>query len=891
MFQNRIKQFLTSQAAIVATVIIFTSLAAVAAFAAQDYYLRATNDISTFPRPRFDTGIGIHWDASAQSNDITSAQNNVCSLKEVGISWIKIAVNGDSTVEFVEVMKQNDIEPIIRLARPRMNPGRISTSDMESIKDYIDVGASYFEINNEPNLADEWNGLPLPCSNVAVKTMENWTKDAVVVQQKGGHPVFPGLAPTEDGDKSCEDGQFVRNSFEWLKSNQCQLANGSTGSCLDIFDSNKSNGKGAVMNVHNYSLNNDQGGDIGGNEGFGLFRKYDEIVKSFLGRSVPILATEGGPTIADNSVPNNNPNAHRKIAVASVEHQMNNATPYFFNTAFWVSHYTGSGDDPGAKPQSWFNWSAENKLRPSDTFGQTINALKAITKKSRNGTPAPSGCSGGTNPSPTPAGNPSPTSIASCPTGNPKPTPNPLACDSGIGNKPDFALSKNVTLKENMDFWIPFTFENAEVNHNTGGYTPFGPNILITGSGNFVGGFYQTIDKLKPGTWYQAFYTTAQKMRGTNGKIDGGKATLREVGIDPTGGTDWKSSNVIWGRNVGGNNENYGGWKTVEVGNSPLVSVKATGTKATMFVKVSGSADNGGSETWINSPFYIEACDEGNFDDSSTVAPSCTPSTGPTSSPTGSGGSPTPTKPLPVGTCSVTLASRDETNAGYNVVKLNFSGKGGEVILQMGQKGSTGTEIGNAYNVNGFFSPNFVQGMSTADQGKRTGQTPGGSGRMPPSGSFTSDSVFYKLPDSTVFKPTEFTMYEWDKKFKKNPAISNTSTNLLDFNLGKGTAWWYFIDFCDGRTALCTRNNIEVKIPKEKSAFFFCSVKDQSPVCIGNPICSYNDGPDVGAKPDIACPAWKQSCSTTDFVKYEQGVEPRGNGGININSFTPAPTQ
>jgi len=286
----------------------------------------------------------------------------------------------------------------------------------------------------------------------------------------------------------------------------------------------------------------------------------------------------------------------------------------------------------------------------------------------------------------------------------------------------------------------------------------------------------------------------------------------------------------------------------------------------------------------LNALKALEMCKDTSPSPKPTVLLSPTPS--PSSSPS-------PSIVQGSSTCTVVLASKDESNPAYNVVKLNFSGVGGkEVILQMGQKGSAGTEPGNGFSTNGFFSSNFVQAMSTADQGKRVGQTPGGSGRMPQSGSFASDSVFYKLPESAVFQPTEFTMYEWEKKFKKNPTILDASTTLTDFVTGKATAWWYFIDSCDG-TTLCSKNNVEVRIPKEKSAYFFCSVR-KSPtvdlVCIGNPICSYNDGPDVGAKPDIACTAWKQSCSATDSVIYEPTIKNRsGDGGVNLKFFTPSP--
>lgn len=265
-------------------------------------------------------------------------------------------------------------------------------------------------------------------------------------------------------------------------------------------------------------------------------------------------------------------------------------------------------------------------------------------------------------------------------------------------------------------------------------------------------------------------------------------------------------------------------------------------------------------------------------------SPTVKPTIRVTNSPTPIISSPSPIISLPVGTCNVTLASVDESNTGYNLVKLNFSGRGGsEVILQMGQKGSAGKESGNAYNLNGFFSQNLVQALSPADKGKLSNQPPNEYGAL---GQFTSDVVYVNDV------PADFKIYEWEKRFKKNPSVLNTSSNPSDFVTGKSVAWWYFLDYCDGKATTCTHNNITVKLPKGVSTYFFCSVRKQSPsidlVCNGNPVCSYNDGPDIST-PTKACNAWIQSCSTSDFAKYEPGIAgggtQRGSGGINVDTF------
>jgi hypothetical protein len=143
-----------------------------------------------------------------------------------------------------------------------------------------------------------------------------------------------------------------------------------------------------------------------------------------------------------------------------------------------------------------------------------------------------------------------------------------------------------------------------------------GAGVRHTGGQAFRGGLYQTAKGLLPGSWYHAFYATAQMVfGGPDGARDGSLPILREVGVDPYGGTDPDSKNVIWGRSSGGQPDHdanrYGGWKTLGNGNNPLVSFVAVTTKATVFLQVRGWPDVKVSKTWIDSVFLARACQYG----------------------------------------------------------------------------------------------------------------------------------------------------------------------------------------------------------------------------------------------------------------------------------------
>jgi len=260
-----------------------------------------------------------------------------------------------------------------------------------------------------------------------------------------------------------------------------------------------------------------------------------------------------------------------------------------------------------------------------------------------------------------------------------------------------------------------------------------------------------------------------------------------------------------------------------------------------------------------------------------------TPALSGTVSPTVPIGSPTPTPLAYPGSCSVYITAIDESKADANTVTLAFQGTGGTVTLQMGQKGSAGTDTGNAFSKDGYFSSNYAKGISASDLSKKKAVNNGDP-------EYPSDKV------AVNGKLTSFKIYDWMKKFRKSPSVLANSPNASDFIEGPEMGYWYYIDECEGiengQNKECRVEKVIVSIPKNTKAHFFCSVRDfpkDRLVCIGNPVCAYNDGPDVGAQKDYACDAWKRSCSSEDFSEYIQGVTRPGNAGLQLKAIQPTP--
>lgn len=174
-----------------------------------------------------------------------------------------------------------------------------------------------------------------------------------------------------------------------------------------------------------------------------------------------------------------------------------------------------------------------------------------------------------------------------------------------IENKIDSSLVKNPHFAQGLSNWTSFGMGDVSVIDSYGIAVP---TLQIVASGPFSGGVYQVVDNLKPGTWYHAFYTTAQDEQPKTIP-----PAIREIGVDLNGGTN--SNQATWGaRRSGGQPDKdagkVGGWKTMGNKNNPLITFKATNPKATIFLKAS-SQSTGNYKVWMDSVYLGEDCNSG----------------------------------------------------------------------------------------------------------------------------------------------------------------------------------------------------------------------------------------------------------------------------------------
>lgn len=157
---------------------------------------------------------GIHWTAATDHAWTLANWDWVAGeVTGMGIHRVKLLDNGaGSSKEPARRFLDIGIEPIVRLYRPRPNPGKLATlattvprnpwllsaANLTAVEQLVNVGVKWFEVNNEPNVVEEWDPAAWQASSLAEKAKIvaiNWMSDAENVIKRGGRPAFPALAP------------------------------------------------------------------------------------------------------------------------------------------------------------------------------------------------------------------------------------------------------------------------------------------------------------------------------------------------------------------------------------------------------------------------------------------------------------------------------------------------------------------------------------------------------------------------------------------------------------------------------------------------------------------------------------------------------------------------
>jgi hypothetical protein len=274
--------------------------------------------LEAFPRPVNDNGWGMHWIPTLKQ-DRGTVDRFVAEMVRMNIKWVVFLNDGANIGDndyLVDRLVANGIMPVMRLYHPTIEPYGGDVGAM--VRHYRARGVYYYQIYNEPNVNVENHQGFIDPHRYALA----WSVTARRVISAGGLPGIGALSPGGEYDHNDFLDRTIRNILH--------------------------NGDGHLLNRTWLSIHNYHGtrplDDPGG---FLLFRRYNEIVASHLGRSMPMIGTEGGSYHPDPQV-ELRLNRHHYV-------YMRNAEPYFLAYSHWLlANYEGGGADEAWEWQSLF---------------------------------------------------------------------------------------------------------------------------------------------------------------------------------------------------------------------------------------------------------------------------------------------------------------------------------------------------------------------------------------------------------------------------------------------------------------------------------------------------------------------------------------------------------
>ncbi len=231
-----------------------------------------------YPRPPADTGWGFHDSAGTQARPDRPADFARYLRQDLGITWFKALVSGTNKVDLARTFAEQGIEVIARFYSYRPHPHFVVSPD--EVRAYVQAGVHYFEWGNEPNLTIEWDLASWNEGARVDKICEQFLRNAEAIRKGGGIPLFPALAP--GGEYPHHD--FYRTAFEWLK------IKGKLSSLDD-----------AALAIHNRPLNHPIAYTDASGCYFQDYEWIDNLVRQYVGRSLPLLGTEAGYEPGDRS--------------------------------------------------------------------------------------------------------------------------------------------------------------------------------------------------------------------------------------------------------------------------------------------------------------------------------------------------------------------------------------------------------------------------------------------------------------------------------------------------------------------------------------------------------------------------------------------------------------
>ncbi|MCB0210231.1 MAG: hypothetical protein KDJ52_12915, partial [Anaerolineae bacterium] len=373
-----------------------------------------------FPRPPQDNGRGVHWSPS----QYTWGQDNWSFWKEqlqaMNIKWVKLLDDGGgSAMGLVKRLIDIKIMPVVRYYREEPNPGRITMREVETSRRYVELGAVYFETNNEPDLALEWRDRKRPPNWLEI-VVDNFIAEADMLRHVGGYLLFPAFGP---GGRGNPFKMIVERGRRDLLDGNCALAihNYGLGRPLD-YPNDTINTKGVpltyeewegrgglwawemdykTVNAHRQRLANPNASIMEDSTCFRAFEYFDALVNEAVGHSIPIFTTEGGYNVGqragttfgdDPRYPKPTPEWTGRLTDDMFRYMEEQAPDYYFACMPWLIACRRMGVfSEGFENQGpWFSHQFDKQFGLYGVL-PTVSKLNARSGRIRQDGPVPQG--------------------------------------------------------------------------------------------------------------------------------------------------------------------------------------------------------------------------------------------------------------------------------------------------------------------------------------------------------------------------------------------------------------------------------------------------------------------------------------------------------------------
>lgn len=340
-------------------------------------------------------------------------------MKALGAAWVKVN-DHRGCLPLVEELLAAEIQPIVRIYRPAPYPAPLGAEELAAVTDLVRAGVCYLEIGHRPDLPAQWRNGVLP-PDAPLQVARHLAQDLAEVLGRGGLAGIPAVDPAAAWDllaqlirlghrdllqgaiwqavhtpgynrppnypndtASSEGAPLTQGFFQSLADEKWERKAWQERSLLDV-NRLRRRRRGEADGSPNDKTDGDAIGPGGGTGQIdSLHRRHLEL----LGRSIPILSTNGGYVVGaadDPRYPAITPTLHLAYTLESCRMMMGTssryptAPDYFFCSNFWLlANQALSSSRPARENDAWYSPEHPQGVLP------IVPVLQAETKRLRH---------------------------------------------------------------------------------------------------------------------------------------------------------------------------------------------------------------------------------------------------------------------------------------------------------------------------------------------------------------------------------------------------------------------------------------------------------------------------------------------------------------------------